>query len=259
MSEKRYYWLKLQDNFFTHKTIKKLRKIAGGDTYTIIYLKMQLLSLEHDGVLYYDQIEDNFTEELALDIDENIENVKVTVLFLKKCGLLVERSQNEFLLPEARDNIESESASTQRSRRSRLQKKMLQCNANTLQRNKDATKCNANATECNEDATPNRCNATDDNVSKGSNDVKQVISCYANNIHPICSGIELEKIKGMVEQYGAETIQKAIERAVFRNRRSLSYIAGILQSWETNGYDDPDKAKAQSNTHTPNQYDKIEF
>lgn len=252
MSEKRYYWLKLQDDFFTHKTIKKLRKIAGGDTYTIVYLKMQLLSLEHDGVLYYDQIGDDFTEELALDIDENIENVKVTVLFLKKYGLLVERSKNEFLLPEARDNIESESASTQRSRRSREQKKMLQCNANKLQRNKDATKCNA-------DATPNRCNATNDKHSNNYDDVKQVISCYANNIHPICSAIELEKIKGMVEQYGAETIQKAIERAVLRNRRSLSYICGILQSWETNGYDDPDKVKAQINTHTPNQYDKIDF
>lgn len=36
---KRYYWLKLPDGFFRQKAIKKLRKIAGGDTYTIIYLK----------------------------------------------------------------------------------------------------------------------------------------------------------------------------------------------------------------------------
>ena len=35
-SGKRYYWLKLQDDFFKSKRIKKLRKIAGGDTYTII-------------------------------------------------------------------------------------------------------------------------------------------------------------------------------------------------------------------------------
>lgn len=33
---KRYYWLKLPDGFFRQKAIKKLRKIAGGDTYTII-------------------------------------------------------------------------------------------------------------------------------------------------------------------------------------------------------------------------------
>lgn len=45
MSEKtkRFWWLKLRDDFFDQAVIKKLRRMAGGDTYTIIYLKMQLL------------------------------------------------------------------------------------------------------------------------------------------------------------------------------------------------------------------------
>lgn len=43
---KRYYWLKLPDGFFRQKAIKKLRKIAGGDTYTIIYLKMLLVAMK---------------------------------------------------------------------------------------------------------------------------------------------------------------------------------------------------------------------
>ena len=38
---RRYYWLKLKDDFFKDKKIKKLRQLAGGDTYTIIYLKLQ--------------------------------------------------------------------------------------------------------------------------------------------------------------------------------------------------------------------------
>ncbi len=46
---KRYYWLKLPDDFFRQKPIKKLRKIAGGDTYTIIYLKMLLIAMKQDG------------------------------------------------------------------------------------------------------------------------------------------------------------------------------------------------------------------
>ena len=46
---KRYYWLKLPDDFFRQKPIKKLRRIAGGDTYTIIYLKMLLVSLKNEG------------------------------------------------------------------------------------------------------------------------------------------------------------------------------------------------------------------
>lgn len=48
---KRYYWLKLHEDFFRQKDIKKLRQIAGGDTYTIIYLKMLLHSLSTSGKL----------------------------------------------------------------------------------------------------------------------------------------------------------------------------------------------------------------
>lgn len=79
MSEKRYFWLKLYDDFFTSKRIKKLRTIAGGDTYTIIYLKMQLKALKTDGYLYFDGVMSDFADELALDIDENPDDVKVTI------------------------------------------------------------------------------------------------------------------------------------------------------------------------------------
>ena len=50
---KKYYWLKLMKDFFTQPKIKKLRKIAGGDTYTIIYLKLQLLSIHSHTTLKY--------------------------------------------------------------------------------------------------------------------------------------------------------------------------------------------------------------
>ena len=68
---KRYYWLQLKENFFKQPRIKKLRRMAGGDTYTIIYLKMQLLSLQNGGKLVYEGIEDDFVNELALNIDAN--------------------------------------------------------------------------------------------------------------------------------------------------------------------------------------------
>ena len=88
LANKRFFWLKLNENFFTEKPIKKLRKIAGGDTYTIIYLKLLLKSMDAEGKLYFDGIEDTFCEEIALDIDEDPDNVKMTIIYLQKCGLL---------------------------------------------------------------------------------------------------------------------------------------------------------------------------
>ena len=65
MAEKKYYWLKMTDQFFEDKAIKKLRKIAGGDTYTIIYLKMLLTAIKQGNKMYFEGIEDDFMEELA--------------------------------------------------------------------------------------------------------------------------------------------------------------------------------------------------
>ena len=47
-TNKRYYWIKLKEEFFTDKRIERLRRISGGDTYTIIYLKLLLLSLKDE-------------------------------------------------------------------------------------------------------------------------------------------------------------------------------------------------------------------
>lgn len=62
---KRCYWLKLKSDWFLDKRIKKLCSIAGGDTHTIIYLKMMLLSLKDEGKLYFEGVEDNFASEIA--------------------------------------------------------------------------------------------------------------------------------------------------------------------------------------------------
>lgn len=95
---RKFYWLKLKDDFFKDKEIKKLRKIAGGDTYTIIYLKLMLLALKDEGKLYFEGIEDSFAEEIALELDEDTDNVKVTLLYLNKMGLLEEVTESEFML-----------------------------------------------------------------------------------------------------------------------------------------------------------------
>ena len=129
MSEpKRYFWLKLHKDFFQRKEIKRLRKIAGGDTYTIIYLKMLLRSIMSDGKLYFDGLEDDFASELALDLDEKEENVQITVQYLLKSGLLEMCSNEEYYLPDTKDSTGCETAAASRMRKCRAKKEQLECN-----------------------------------------------------------------------------------------------------------------------------------
>ena len=119
---KKYYWLKLKDNFFNQKEIKKLRKIAGGDTFTIIYLKMQLLSIKNGGILKFDGIESNLAEQLSYEIDEDVDNIQITLGFLTANKLIETLSNDTFLLPKAAESIGSESESAERVRRHRQKK-----------------------------------------------------------------------------------------------------------------------------------------
>ncbi len=130
---KRYYWLKLPEGFFRQKPIKKLRKIAGGDTFTIIYLKMLLIAMKQDGKIYFEGVEDDFYEELALELDEDPENVKVTVLFLIRQGLMELIDESEYRLTECGKMVGSESASAERMRRMREKQASLCDNSVTSQ------------------------------------------------------------------------------------------------------------------------------
>ena len=131
--EKRYYWLKFKDDFFDSKRIKKLRKLAGGDTYIIIYLKMQLKALRTDGVLEFTGVEDNFADELALDIDESPEDVRMVLTYLLNYGLCECSDNIHYFLPYVVENTGSETANTQRVRAYRERQKALHCNADVMQ------------------------------------------------------------------------------------------------------------------------------
>lgn len=104
MQNKTYWWIKLQENFFNSKEMKKLRRIAGGAVYTIIYLKLQLLGMKSGGKIFFDGVEETFAEEIALTIDEDAENVAATLLFLEKTGLASRVGENEIFLPEVEQN-----------------------------------------------------------------------------------------------------------------------------------------------------------
>lgn len=130
---KRYFWLKLHKDFFQRKEIKRLRKIAGGDTYTIIYLKMLLRSIMNEGKLYFDGLEDDFAAEVALDLDESEENVQITITYLLNSGLLEMRSDDEYYLPDTKNSTGCETAVAARVRKHREKQKALQCNTDVTQ------------------------------------------------------------------------------------------------------------------------------
>ena len=153
-TEKKYFWFKMKEDFFRDKAIKKLRKQAGGDTLTIIYLKMLLLSLRQNGRLLYEGVEDTFAEEIALDIDEDSDNVKMALMWLLKIGLIEEISESEIFLNRLPESVGKETRQAEIMRKKRAGFLGIQENGNNVTQNgNNVTQSGNNVTRLLQDVT----------------------------------------------------------------------------------------------------------
>ena len=222
LKNKRYYWIQLAQDFFKSKEMKLLRKIAGGDTHTIIYLKMMLISLEDGGHIYYDGLADNLAEEIALVIDENVEDIKITLIFLESKGLLARNSDRDYFLEQVPEMVGSETASARRVRKFRENQLALQCNT-------DVTKCNG-------DIEKDIDIEIEIEKDVDENPVAPIVEEYQTRIAPL-DGTQFEILKEFITLDGmeAKVVLKAIGLAADNGKRNFSYIRAILTNWKNDG------------------------
>ena len=221
VKNKRYYWIQLAQDFFKSKEMKLLRKIAGGDTHTIIYLKMMLISLEDGGHIYYDGLADNLAEEIALVIDENVEDIKITLIFLESKGLLTRKNDRDYFLEQVPEMVGSETASTRRSRKHRELRGLH---------------CNTIATTCNGDIDIEKDIDTEIEKDIDENPVALIVEEYQSRIAPL-DGTQFEILKEFITLDGmeAKVVLKAIGLAADNGKRNFSYIRAILTNWKSDG------------------------
>lgn len=232
LKNKRYFWIQLAQDFFKSKEMKLLRKIAGGDTHTIIYLKMMLISLEDGGHIYYDGLADNLAEEIALVIDENVEDIKITLIFLESKGLLTRKNDRDYFLEQVPEMVGSETATARRVRKFRENKQVLHCNT-------DETKCNGDIDidkEIDIEIDIEIEKDIDKNKNKNKNPVELIVEEYQSRIAPL-DGTQFEILKEFITLDGmeAKVVLKAIGFAADNGKRNFSYIKAILTNWKKDG------------------------
>ena len=211
-SNKRYYWLQLKENFFNSKEMKLMRKLPGGEEITIIYLKIMLTSLENEGVIFYEGLAEDLAEELALEIGEDVESIRMALMFMEKKRLITTNDNYSYKLEQVPELVGSETASARRVRKHRENKKALQCNTGV-------TKC-----------------IGDIDIDIEKNTLKIIVDEYQSRIAPI-DGIQFETLKEFVTLDGMEpdVVLKAISLAADNGKRNFSYIRAILQNWKNDG------------------------
>lgn len=209
---KKYYWIRLKTDFFKNLAMKKLRRIAGGDTYTIIYLKLQLLSADTEGVLYYEGIENSFAEEIASLLDEDEDNVKITLQFLESVGLLEQKSADEYLLTEVPFIVGSETDKAQlmRNKRARDKQNLLESSNNVTAELPPVTECYTEREKEKEkrESREEKSRVDYELVARMYND-----TCVSFPHLTTLSDARKKAIKARLNKYTIEDLQKAFELA----------------------------------------------
>ena len=236
MAERKYYWLKLREDFFEEKQIKYLRKLPDGDKLAIAYLKMQLKSLRTEGYIKYDRIMPSNEEELAMILDEDVNIVKLLISALERVGAVEVLDDGSFYLIAMQDLIGKEGQSADRVRKFREKQKQL------------ALQCNTDVTKCNVEIEIEKEIEID--IEKDKEKEKDVIiKSYQDEIG-IMTPFQLETLTSYLDEFSEEMIIEAIKRASKANKKSLSYIEGILKNWIQDGIKTLADVKENETNHT---------
>lgn len=253
---KKYYFFKLKDDFFNTLEVKKLRKLAGGDTLTIIYLEMILESLKYDGKLYYEGVDETFESEMALKLNENVENVSLALAYLLKHGLIEKGIDETYTLTQVESNILGETSSAERVRKYRAKQKALQCNTNVTSKKLHVLPSNKSVNgdieididkEIDIELDKERENEETGNSGK---DNKNVYRCFEECGFGTLNRMLIEMIDTDIEQYTCKWVIEAMKETVRQGKYKYSYVEGILRNWKTDGKEKKHGATKQDKNST---------
>jgi len=146
VSSKRYYWLKLNENFFEDDTIQWLEEQENGKDYVLFYLKLALKSLSDEGHLIRyvgEKLIPYDIKALAKLTNTPVDTVSVAMKVFLDIGLVSSLDTGEIYMNQINEMIGSETDVAKRVRKHRA-KKLIEENKNIrlLQCNTDETKCN---------------------------------------------------------------------------------------------------------------------
>ena len=143
---KRYFWLKLDENFFDDDTIAWIEEQENGKDYVIFYLKLSLKSLKDDGYLirYVGQkLIPYDVRALSKLTNTPVDTVAIAMKLFIDIGLLSQLDTGEIYINQINEMIGSETSVAKRVRKSRAKKELTDnVNSKLLHCNTEVTKCN---------------------------------------------------------------------------------------------------------------------
>lgn len=132
---KKYYWLKLEKDFFKRHDIKVIESLDNGKDYLIFYMKLLLESVSHHGLLRFNDTVPYNDKMLATITNTNIDIVRSAVNIFTELDLMSILDDETIYMKEVEKRMGQETGFAVEKRRKRLLEKEEKRQIETMSHN----------------------------------------------------------------------------------------------------------------------------
>lgn len=223
MSERRFYWLKLQKDFFKRHDIKYIETLPNGYHIALFYLKLMVESVDHEGELRFSP-EIPYTEAMLASVtDTPAEIVTEAIKTLKELGLVIIDENSTIIIPKVIKMIDSASDTdgARRVRKYREEKKEALQNVTLT-----VTKCNATVTQRNESKSKRKSKSKELEIDKRESNKRETHS------HFIPPSVE-EVYLYCEDRHNGIDAQRFVDYYTARGWKNVSDWKAQIRVWES--------------------------
>lgn len=231
-NSKRYYWLKLNENFFEREEIKVIESMKNGKDYIIFYMKLLLKSVGTEGKLRFREVIPYTPDMLSSITNTDVDTIKVSIDLFTKLGLMEVWDDGTLFMSETQNMIGSETGWAKKKRIQRekedivpLKKDivpLLSPNCPTeIEIEKDID------IDIDKDIHTDK----EKDLCMYDEKLKKVVNLLENNIG-IIPPILIESISEHSDLFEVDMWKEAIKISANNKIRTVNYVLGILDKWK---------------------------
>ena len=249
---KKYYYLKLADNFFNRQEIVFIEEMKDGDKYIVVLLKLYLLSLKDNGRLSFKKLVPYDTKMLATITKKSERFIKKAINLFEKYELIEVLDTGIIYMNDIQSFIgkSSTEADRKREQRKRVKAEKEQNVKNTSDENMGHLSdiCPPNVHERIENRDKrieNRELQQETDKNQKGLSLSSLFEFWESNGFGMLAPKTRQDLAywvkdfqeiGATEQEALELIQEALKLAINANARRYNYVNGILKNWEAKRY-----------------------
>lgn len=198
MENKKYYWLKLKEDFFDDDTISFIEEQENGKEYCLFYLKLCLKSLKTNGTLMR-LIGENYipydAKALSKLTNTNIDTVTNAMNLFQKIGLISVFETGEIYINQINEMIGKETQMALYMRQKRAKEKLPEV--------EEVNNVNLMLTECKTEIDIDKRDRNKDlsKKQKHKNGIYQNVLLTDDELKKLCDELGPEKTKKVIDNY----------------------------------------------------------